>query len=108
MLTEEELIAAIKNRTKHGAEALYDNYALQIYKVINCNAVEEDLVEQVFENVFQKIWNSFYEFDEQQNRLSVWILGTARAISKTACTETITMRNRDSEDDGLEFTVKPV
>jgi DNA-directed RNA polymerase specialized sigma24 family protein len=93
MLSEQELIAAMKNRTKAGAVALYDQYASMIYKVIYCNVKDKELASQILEKVFHKLWNSFDEFSDQTNRLSIWIMGIARALSKVSVTETVTIRD---------------
>jgi DNA-directed RNA polymerase specialized sigma24 family protein len=108
MLSEKELITALKNRTKEGAAALYDQYAVMIYKVIRCNIKDEALAGQVLEHVFHKLWNSFDEFEDQSYRLSIWIMGVTRALSKVSYTEVINIRDLDGDNNHFEFAVKPV
>jgi DNA-directed RNA polymerase specialized sigma24 family protein len=103
MLSEKELIAALKNRTKEGAAAFYDQSAVLIYKVIRCNIKDEALAGQIFEHVFHKLWNSFDQFEDQSYRLSIWIMGITRALCKVSYTEVITIRDIGGEDPMLNL-----
>jgi DNA-directed RNA polymerase specialized sigma24 family protein len=89
MLSDDDLIVAIENKTQEGAEALYDTYALLLFKVIYSNVHERQLAEEILEMTFYKIWNSFNEFHLQKNRLSIWIIGIGRNMSKLLFKETV-------------------
>jgi len=84
ILPEEDLVIAIINRTKNGAEALYDKYSLPLYKVILSKVHEQKLAEDILQNCLYKIWNSIDDFHPKDNRFPVWIMGIARNLSKQA------------------------
>jgi len=84
-LTEPELIQAIQNKKKIGAEALYDMYSASLYGVIFRIVQHEEIAEDLLQDTFVRIWNSFSSYDSKKGKLFTWMVNIARniAIDKT-------------------------
>lgn len=80
-LTEEELILALRNREKIGAEALYDMYSSALYGVILRIINDEATAEDVLQDTFVKIWNSFASYSADKGRLFTWMVNIARNLA---------------------------
>lgn len=80
-LTEEELILALRNREKIGAEALYDMYSSALYGVILRIINDEPTAEDVLQDTFVKIWNSFASYSADKGRLFTWMVNIARNLA---------------------------
>lgn len=80
-LSEPELILAILNKDKKGADALYDMYSSALYGVIFRIVQHEEIAEDLLQDVFVKIWNSFSSYDPAKGRLFTWIVNIARNVS---------------------------
>lgn len=80
-LPEEELVQAIQRREKIAAEALYDMYSAALYGVIVRIVIQEELAEDVLQETFIKIWNSFNSYSAEKGRLFTWMVNIARNLS---------------------------
>ncbi|HEK19470.1 MULTISPECIES: RNA polymerase sigma factor [unclassified Mucilaginibacter] len=80
-LPEEELIQAMQRREKIAAEALYDMYSASLYGVIVRIVIHEELAEDVLQETFIKIWNSFNSYSAEKGRLFTWMVNIARNLS---------------------------
>jgi RNA polymerase sigma factor (sigma-70 family) len=80
-LSEEELIQALRNREKIGAEALYNMYSASLYGVILRIVTEETAAEDVLQETFVKIWHSFSSYSTEKGRLFTWMVNIARNLS---------------------------
>ena len=80
-LSEEELIEALQRHDKIAAEALYDMYSAALFgvilRIIQNNEVAEDLLQETF----VKIWNSFPSYSADKGRLFTWMVNIARNLS---------------------------
>jgi RNA polymerase sigma-70 factor (ECF subfamily) len=80
-LSEEELVLALSRRERIGAEALYDMYSASLFgiisRVINDTAVAEDVLQETF----VKIWNSFSSYSTEKGRLFTWMVNIARNLA---------------------------
>ena len=83
-LTQEELIALLKERNVHSFNYLYDNYSAALYGVIVRIVIFKDDADEVLQDVFVKIWNSSAQYDAAKGTLYTWMLNIARnsAIDK--------------------------
>jgi DNA-directed RNA polymerase specialized sigma24 family protein len=88
-LSEKTLITIVKTRTRTGAEALYDQYATSLFKIIYCYVKDPQLAEDLLEQTFIKIWNSIDMYEDQPGGLHAWMLSIARSLSKSATTTTV-------------------
>ena len=80
-LSEEELVLALGNREKIAIEALYDMYSSSLFGVISRIVIDEPTAEDVLQETFIKIWNSFTSYSSEKGRLFTWMVNIARNLS---------------------------
>jgi RNA polymerase sigma factor (sigma-70 family) len=80
-LTEDELVLALRNREKIAVEALYDMYSASLYGVISRIIDDTATAEDVLQETFLKIWNSFSSYSAEKGRLFTWMVNIARNLS---------------------------
>lgn len=80
-LSEDELVMALRNKEKVGAEALYDMYSSSLYGIIFRIVQHEEIAEDLLQDTFLRIWNSFSSYDSSKGRLFTWMVNVARNIS---------------------------
>jgi RNA polymerase sigma-70 factor (ECF subfamily) len=80
-LSEEELVLALRNREKIAAEALYDMYSSSLYGVICRIVIDEATAEDILQDTFVKIWNSFAGYSADRGRLFTWMVNIARNMA---------------------------
>ena len=80
-LSEEELIVALRQREKIAAEALYDMYSASLFGVIIRIVQNNELAEDLLQETFVKIWNSFSSYSPDKGRLFTWMVNIARNLS---------------------------
>lgn len=97
-LSEPELVQAILKKDKNGAEALYDMYSSSLYGVIFRIVQHQEIAEDLLQDTFIRIWNSFSSYDAAKGRLFTWMVNVARniAIDKTRSKE---FRNSAKTED---------
>lgn len=105
-LSEDELIRALRHQEKVGAEALYDMYSSSLYGVIYRIVQHEEIAEDLLQETFLKIWNSFSAYDPSKGRLFTWMVNLARNLSIDK------LRSKDfrnnSKNQDLENTVTSI
>ena len=72
---------AIRNKENVGAEALYEMYSSSLYGVIYRIIQHEEIAEDLLQDTFIRIWNSFSSYDSTKGRLFTWMVNIARNIS---------------------------
>jgi RNA polymerase sigma factor (sigma-70 family) len=80
-LTEEELVLALRRREKIAVEALYDMYSASLFGVISRIINDTAVAEDVLQDTFVKIWNSFNSYSADKGRLFTWMVNIARNLS---------------------------
>lgn len=80
-LSENDLVQAIRQKDKSGAEALYDMYSSSLYGIIYRIVQHEEMAEDLLQDTFVKIWNSFSSYDATKGRLFTWMVNVARNLS---------------------------
>jgi len=80
-LSEEELVLALQRREKIAAEALYDMYSSSLFGVIVRIVNDEALAEDILQDTFVKIWNSFSSYSTEKGRLFTWMVNIARNLA---------------------------
>jgi RNA polymerase sigma factor (sigma-70 family) len=80
-LSEEELILALQRHDKIAAEALYDMYSSSLFGVIVRIVQNNELAEDLLQETFVKIWNSFPSYSSEKGRLFTWMVNIARNLS---------------------------
>ena len=93
-LSEEELVLALRHREKIAVEALYDMYSASLFGVISRIINDTAVAEDVLQDTFVKIWNSFTTYSAEKGRLFTWMVNIARnlAIDK--------IRSKDFKNQG--------
>ena len=106
IIPEDQLILAIRRRDKSGAEALYDMYSASLYGIIYRIVQHDEIAEDLLQETFVKIWNSFSSFDPAKGRLFTWMVNVARNLSIDK------LRSKDfrnnSKNQDIENTVNSI
>lgn len=71
----------MRNREKIAIEALYDMYSASLFGVISRIITDEAIAEDVLQETFVKIWNSFSSYSAEKGRLFTWMINIARNLS---------------------------
>lgn len=80
-LSEEDLIHALRNHEKIAVEALYDMYSASLFGVISRIVIDIPTAEDVLQETFVKIWNSFSNYSAEKGRLFTWMVNIARNLA---------------------------
>ncbi len=80
-LPEEELVHALRNHEKIAIEALYDMYSASLYGIISRIVIDVHTSEDVLQETFVKIWNSFSNYSAEKGRLFTWMANIARNMA---------------------------
>jgi len=80
-LSEEELVLALQRRENIAAQALYDMYSASLFGVIVRIVNDESLAEDILQDAFVKIWNSFSSYSTEKGRLFTWMVNIARNLA---------------------------
>ena len=80
-LSEEELVLALRQREKVAVEALYDMYSASLFGVIVRIVNDEAIAEDILQDTFVKIWNSFSSYSTEKGRLFTWMVNIARNLA---------------------------
>ena len=93
----------LRNREKIAVEALYDMYSSSLYGVIFRIVNDTELAEDILQETFVKIWQSFSGYSAEKGRLFTWMVNIARnlSIDKVRSKD---FRNQNKNQD-LENTV---
>jgi RNA polymerase sigma factor (sigma-70 family) len=105
-LSEEELVLALRQREKIAVEALYDMYSSSLFGIIVRIVGETEIAEDVLQETFVKIWQSFSSYSAEKGRLFTWMVNIARnlSIDKVRSKE---YRNQSKNQD-LELNVNHI
>lgn len=109
ILSEEELIDALRKQQKLGIDQLYERYSTALYGVIFRIVQTEEVAEDVMQEAFLKIWNTFGSFDESKGRLFTWIVNIARnlAIDKVRSKDfKNSTKNQDLENTVIQIDTR--
>lgn len=77
-ITDEELVAALKNREQQAVGVLYDKYSAMLYGVLVRIVHSEETAEDLLQDVFVKIWNNIGSYDSSKGKLVTWIVNITR------------------------------
>ena len=72
---------ALRNREKIAIDALYDMYSASLYGIISRIIVDTPTAEDVLQETFVKIWNSFASYSTEKGRLFTWMVNIARNLA---------------------------
>ena len=81
LLSNDDLLQAIRAKSRIGAEALYDQYAkvlsLAIFRIVR----DRTLTDTVLERTIHQIWDDAALYNEQEVPLLAWMLSIAKKIA---------------------------
>ncbi len=72
---------ALRQREKIAVEALYDMYSSSLFGVISRIINDTATAEDVLQDTFVKIWNSFPSYSTEKGRLFTWMVNIARNLA---------------------------
>jgi len=79
--TETDLVTGLGTGDKKFLEALYDMYCGSLFGIINRIIKEEEIAEDVLQDTFVRIWQSFTLYDASKGRLFTWMSNLARNLA---------------------------
>ena len=79
--TEQELVAALKNRDAGAFNYLYDHYSAALYTIVKQIVQNTETASDVLQEVFVSIWRKIESYDPAKGRLFTWMLNIARNAS---------------------------
>ncbi len=80
-LEEPELVAALQQRKKIGADALYDMYAGSLMGIVARVIADREIAEDVLQEALAKIWHSIQQYDPSKGRLFTWMVNVTRNLA---------------------------
>jgi RNA polymerase sigma factor (sigma-70 family) len=80
-VSEDKLVEALKNMDRGAMTSLYKMYSDSLYRVISTIVVIEEVAQDLLQETFIKIWNSFKQYDPGKGRLYTWMARLARNLS---------------------------
>ena len=99
-MSENELVAGLKQKDQPAMDYLYSHYAGALYAVVLRMIKNEDIAQEVLHDAFLKIWDKIESYDPAKGRLFTWMLNLTRnlAIDKTRSKEMSKGRKTDDLD----------
>lgn len=79
--SEDELVSLLQSKDAQAFNYLYDNYSAALFGVIYKMIEEKELAEDILQEAFVKIWNSFSNYDSTKGRLFTWMLNITRNLT---------------------------
>lgn len=76
--SEEELVLLLQRQDQQAFSYLYDNYSEVLNGIIYHMVQDRELGEDILQEAFVKIWNSFSSYDPGKGRLFTWMLNITR------------------------------
>jgi RNA polymerase sigma factor (sigma-70 family) len=80
-VSEEALIAALRQHRRDGIAILYDRYAGSLFGVLYRLLHSHELAEDALQETFVKIWTGFDLYDASRGRLFTWMVNIARNVA---------------------------
>lgn len=80
-LTEPELLSGLQTGDRKSHEALYSMYCGSLFGIIKRIVKEDEIAEDVLQETFVRIWQSFALYDPGKGRLFTWMSNLARNLA---------------------------
>lgn len=80
-LEEAELITALQQQKKVGADALYDMYSSSLMGIVQRVIADREIAEDVLQEGLIKIWSSIQQYDSSKGRLFTWMVNVVRNLA---------------------------
>jgi RNA polymerase sigma factor (sigma-70 family) len=103
--TEENLIAALKNREKDAFEYLYHNYKGALFTVVLQIVHDKDVASDVLQEAFIIAWKNIGKYETEKGRLFTWLYNVTRncAINVTRSKNFKIQLQNDSIDNCVNY-----
>jgi RNA polymerase sigma-70 factor, ECF subfamily len=88
-ISEDDLIALLRQKDRKAYMILYDNYGSALFGVIMKVIKVSEIAQDVLQDTFVKIWSKIDSYDKSKGTLFTWMLNVARntAIDKIRSSE---------------------
>lgn len=80
-ISEEELVALLKDKDQRGFTILYNNYSSALYGVLNKIIQSNDDANDLLQDTFLKIWKNIGNYDPSKGSIFTWMLNIARNLA---------------------------
>ncbi|MHA4896001.1 RNA polymerase sigma factor [Pedobacter sp. PWIIR3] len=100
---EKELIEQLRIRDQKALSKLYKLYAPALKGVINRIVSNEELTEDLLQETFVKIWNSFHQYKDAKGRLFTWLSTVARNVALDQLRRKSHINNNKNVDIGETY-----
>lgn len=99
-ISEEELVALLKDKDQRGFNILYNNYSSALYGVLNKVIQSNDDANDLLQDTFLKIWRNIDNYDSSKGSIFTWMMNIARnlAIDK--------VRSADFRDSSYNVSIE--
>lgn len=78
VISEDSLVALLRNKDQRGFSILYDNYSTALFGVIHKIVHSDEIAADVMQDSFVKIWKNIDGYNQAKGTLFTWILNVAR------------------------------
>ena len=100
-ITEEQIVAALKQKSRDAVGILYDKYSSLLFGIIARIVKSDETAEDLLQEVFVKVWKNIDSYDPAKAKLVTWMGNIARnlAIDKIRSKDyKNSQQNHDIED----------
>lgn len=80
-ISEEELVALLKDKDQRGFTILYNNYSSALYGVLNKIIQSNDDANDLLQDTFLKIWKNIGNYDSSKGSIFTWMMNIARNLA---------------------------
>jgi RNA polymerase sigma-70 factor (ECF subfamily) len=80
-ISEEELVALLKDKDERGFTILYNNYSSALYGVLNKIVQSNDDANDLLQDTFLKIWKNIGNYDSSKGSIFTWMMNIARNLA---------------------------
>jgi RNA polymerase sigma-70 factor (ECF subfamily) len=77
-VAEDDLVAALKGRSREAMGTLYDMYSAALYGAIHRIVGSDEIAEDVLQESLVKVWRNIDSYDRSRGRLFTWLINIAR------------------------------
>lgn len=80
-ISEEELVALLRDKDERGYTILYNNYSSALYGVLNKIVQSNDDASDLLQDTFLKIWKNIGNYDSSKGSIFTWMMNIARNLA---------------------------
>lgn len=80
-ISEEELVALLRDKDERGYTILYNNYSSALYGVLNKIVQSNDDAGDLLQDTFLKIWKNIGNYDSSKGSIFTWMMNIARNLA---------------------------